>query len=137
MLWLLIEVVLAYREAMARDTVVTAGGTVFLYLMEWGWLEVTLRRTVILVQGAQTNFCYYNEIPEAGSLFKDKKEVYSGQSFEAESSILDSLIDSGSGKFLATEGSILLGASMRGKTTLSNRVREWFRSCARSCDNLP
>jgi hypothetical protein len=34
MLWLLIEVVLAYREAMARDTVVTAGGTVFLYLME-------------------------------------------------------------------------------------------------------
>lgn len=82
---------------------------------------VTLRRTVILVQGDQINFCYYNEIPEAGSLFKDKKEVYLGYSFEAQSSILDSLIDSVSGKFLAMEGSILLGAGVRGKTTLSNR----------------
>lgn len=86
------------------------------------WNEVGhLRRTVVLVQGAQTNFCYYNEIPEAGSLFKGKREVYSGHSFKAESSVLNSLIDSVSGKFLAIEGSILLGDGLRGKNTLSSR----------------
>lgn len=86
-----------------------------------GMRVVTLRRTVVLVQGTQTNFCYYNEIPEAGSLFKGKKEVYSGHSFKAESSVLNSLIDSVSGKFLAAEDSILLGDGLRGKTTLSSR----------------
>lgn len=34
MLWLLIEVVLVYREVMVRDIVVIVGGIVFLYLME-------------------------------------------------------------------------------------------------------
>lgn len=49
---------------------------------------ITLRRIVISVRESQPNFCYCNEIPEAGSLFKGKKELIQDTVLKAERSIL-------------------------------------------------
>lgn len=125
MRWLLIKVAVEYKEIRTRVTVVTAGTTVLLYLMGWGWLVVTLRRAVISLQGSQTNFCYCNEIPEAGLLSKDKKRsLFRSQFWRVGGQYwLDSLIDSVFGKFLAAVDGTLLGAGGRGKIILQTQSK--------------